>query len=287
MEKYVKPEFISLKGHPELNEKWIQSKIAEDPSVLGLGDLILKDTERTQPSGGRLDLLLYDPEANRRYEVEIQFGKSDESHIIRTIEYWDYERKRFPQYEHCAVLIAEDITSRFLNVISLLNGNIPLMAIQMKAIKIGDSFSVFFTTVVDVLSLGTEEEEEQETVDRKYWENKGLEDSIKLADDLLKIVTEFAPGYVLKYNKYYIGISKDGIVQNFVSFIPRRNAVILHIKHEQNDEIDEKLKATDLDLLSFDRQWNQYRIRLKKDDIKVNSELIQELCKKAYSAYMK
>ena len=48
-----------------------------------------------------------------------------ESHIIRTIEYWDIERKRYPQYEHCAVLVAEDITSRFLNVISLFNGTIP------------------------------------------------------------------------------------------------------------------------------------------------------------------
>ena len=30
-------------------------------------------------------------------------------------EYWDIERRRYPQYDHCAVLIAEDITSRFLN----------------------------------------------------------------------------------------------------------------------------------------------------------------------------
>ena len=134
-EKYVKTEVISLKAHPELNEKWVQAKIAEDPSIIGLGELNLKDTERPQPSGGRLDLLLHDPETNRRYEVELELGKSDESHIIRTIEYWDYQRKKFPQYEHCAVLIAEDITSRFLNVISLFNGTIPFIAIQMKALR--------------------------------------------------------------------------------------------------------------------------------------------------------
>jgi len=129
MEKYVKAEFISLKSHPEINEKWVQQKIADDPSILGLGELDLKDIERPQPSGGRLDLLLHDIESNQRYEVEIQLGKSDESHIIRTIEYWDYQRKKFPQYKHCAVLVAEDITSRFLNVISLFNGNIPFIAI--------------------------------------------------------------------------------------------------------------------------------------------------------------
>ncbi len=138
MVNYFKPEIISLKSHPELNEKWVQQKITENPEMLGLGDLIVKDSERIQSTGGRLDLLLADVATNRRYEVELQLGKTDESHIIRTIEYWDWERKRFPQYEHCAVIIAEDITTRFLNVISLFNGNIPLIAIQMKAIKVGN-----------------------------------------------------------------------------------------------------------------------------------------------------
>ena len=83
-----------------------------------MSELGIKDKERIQPSGGRLDLLLQDVESLKRYEMEIQLGKTDESHIIRTIEYWDIERKRYPQYEHCAVIVAEDITARFLNVIS-------------------------------------------------------------------------------------------------------------------------------------------------------------------------
>ena len=118
---------ISLKNHPELSEKLVQEEIAKDPQILGLGELILKDKERIQPGAGRLDLLLQEPESNRRYEVEVQLGKTDESHIIRTIEYWDIERKRYPQYEHCAVIIAEDITSRFLNVIQLFNRQIKVL----------------------------------------------------------------------------------------------------------------------------------------------------------------
>jgi hypothetical protein len=114
--QYVRAERISLRMHPELTEKWVQERIAADPSILGLGDLVLRDKERIQPRAGRLDLLLQDPETLRRYEVELQLGATDEAHIIRTIEYWQIESKRYPQYEHCAVLIAEDITSRFLNV---------------------------------------------------------------------------------------------------------------------------------------------------------------------------
>ena len=57
---YVKPEQINLKSHPELNERGLQDRIAEDPSMLGVGDLIFKDRERQQPRAGRLDLLLQD-----------------------------------------------------------------------------------------------------------------------------------------------------------------------------------------------------------------------------------
>src|SRR2546428_2004279 len=99
---YIKHETISLKLHPELNERWVQQLIADDPSILGLGDLVLRDKERIQPRAGRLDLLLQEPETKRRFEVEIQLGATDETHIIRTVEYWDIERKRYPQYDHCA-----------------------------------------------------------------------------------------------------------------------------------------------------------------------------------------
>ena len=40
-----------------------------------------------------------------RYEIEIQLGATDPSHIIRTIEYRDNEKKRYPQYDHCALLL--------------------------------------------------------------------------------------------------------------------------------------------------------------------------------------
>lgn len=159
--KYVKPERVFLSDHLELNERWAQERIAEDPSLLALGDLILKDKERMQPHAGRLDLLCQDADSNRRYEIEIQLWKTDESHIIRTIEYWDIERKRYPQYDHTAVIVAETITSRFLNVISLFNGVIPLVAIQMQTFRVGDQISLVFTTVLSEMKLGLVDEDER------------------------------------------------------------------------------------------------------------------------------
>src|SRR6266498_6169587 len=144
----MKLEPVSLSA-AHVTEKMVQEQIADDPSILGLGKLELRDKERIQAHSGRLDLLLQDPETLKRYEVELQLGATDESHIIRTIEYWDIEKKRYPQYEHTAVIVAEDITSRFLNVIGLFNGFIPLVAIQMQAYRYGEQVSLIFTTVLD------------------------------------------------------------------------------------------------------------------------------------------
>jgi hypothetical protein len=82
-----KLEALSLKNSPTHSEKWVQDQVASDPSILGLGDLELKDKERRPAGAGRLDLLLQDPETLKQYEVEIQLGPTDETHIIRTIEY--------------------------------------------------------------------------------------------------------------------------------------------------------------------------------------------------------
>jgi hypothetical protein len=184
---YIRPERVSIKLHPELSEKWVQDLIASDPSVLGLGELILIGKERTQPRAGRLDLVLQDPE-KRRYEVEIQLGVTDEAHIIRCIEYWDIERKRYPQHDHCAVIVAEDILSRFMNVISLFNGTIPLIAIQMQAYKVGEHFTLIFTKVLDELPRGPvdqDEEAEAAPTDRKYWEeDRASKETLQLTDEL-------------------------------------------------------------------------------------------------------
>lgn len=284
--KLIKPVKLSLRNHPTLNEQWIQSQIADDPTILGLGDLTLRDRERPQPRAGRLDLLLQDSDTKRRYEVEIQLGKADESHIIRTIEYWDIERKRYPQYEHCAVIIAEDITSRFLNVIGLFNGFIPLIAIQMTAFEVPGGVGLLFTKVLDELTLGLVDEDEdvRAEVDRAYWEQRATKTTVGLADALLTLTTPFAPGRELKYNKYYIGLAHNGRPDNFVTFRPKKSTMRLEPRLKRSEELDAELDASDLDVMEYDRRWNRYRIRLTKGDIKKHEEILVRIMQMAYNA---
>jgi hypothetical protein len=224
------------------------------PSILGLGELVLRDKERVQPRAGRLDLLLQDPETKRRYEVEVQLGPTDEAHIIRTIEYWDIERKRYPQYEHCAVLIAEDITSRFLSVVALFNGSIPLIALQMQALKVGNHTTLVFTKVMDELTRGVVDEDEDAEAaptDRAYWEKRGTKATVQLADELLVIAREIDPSLELKYNKFYIGLSKEGQPFNFALFRPRKSTINFEVRLPQTEEIDTKIDQAVIEALEY------------------------------------
>ena len=283
MKKIFKPQRVLISSLDGVNEKSIQDIIAEDPSIIGLGDLVLKDKERIQPRAGRLDLLLQDPDTNRRYEVEIQLSKTDESHIIRTIEYWDIEKKRYPQYDHVAVLIAENITSRFLNVISLFNGFIPLIAIQINAYKFGDEIGLVFTKVLDEMPLGLVEEDEEikEVTNREYWVKRGSEATVKMADEILELIVSFKQGYELKYNKFYIGLAKDGQPNNFAIFKPLKNSMRLELRLPKSDEIDQLIESHELDEIGYDRHWGAYKIKLNKNEIKKKAEALTSLLEMA------
>lgn len=284
MAKLIKMEKIPLKNNPAIKEDLIQSFIFDDPSVLGLGDLNPIRREKIQPSGGRLDLLLEDSDGTR-YEVEVQLGATDPSHIVRSIEYWDYEKKRYPQYDHCAVIVAEEITGRFMNVISLFNGAIPLIALQMSAYKNGDDICLTFTKVMDRVSLGTEEEEQYEVTDRNYWEARSTSQILKNVDEIFESMKEFIPNYELKYNKSYIGLAKDNIARNFISFRPKKKFLHLTLKGNENPALMKAIEDAGLDI-SYKPNWKEYRITLNNiRDYKNNKEYIDQLVKESMEYY--
>ena len=212
--QFTKPERISLKGHPDFAEKWVQQRISEDPTILGFGEVALLAVEKVQPRAGRLDLLLHDEQLNRRYEVELMLGATDPSHIIRSIEYWDIERRRYPAYDHVAVLVAEDITSRFLNVMALLAGSIPLIAIQLVALRVDDKICLHFVRVLDQTALRSDDTFElgkdkrsPPTTDRAYWENIVSPEVLARCDAVVELMhVQTGKAYHLRYRKILIDV---------------------------------------------------------------------------------
>lgn len=225
--KYAKSEKISLKKH--FSEKWLQDLIEEDPSIIGLGEIEVYRRERKQSSGGRIDFLMISSDTSTMYEVEIMLGATDESHIIRTIEYWDIERKRFPSREHKAVIIAEQITNRFFNVIALMNKSIPIIAIQLNALKHNDEVLLDFVKVLDIYESPEDEEDlGLETVDRSYWENKSAKKSIKLLDEIITVAKTEYDDLKITYNKHHVAIGT--IAKNFMWVRPRKTDGYSHLE---------------------------------------------------------
>ena len=274
---YAKHQPISLKDHPDFNEKWLQDRIVEDPTILGLGETVLLDRERPQERAGRLDLLLTSPEQDRRYEVELMLGATDASHIIRCIEYWDIERRRYPGYEHCAVLVAEDITSRFLNVIGLLSGTVPLVAIQLNALSVGDNVVLNFVRVLDQRLLRRDDASitKLQSVDRSYWIDKSREPIIQLADAVLEFINEKAQTpQQLNYNKYYIGLS-DGIrSRNFISFRGRQKFLRVVVRGSWSEEL---LARFDDAGLEADQKDDKLVFNLSPADLKKHREMVRSV----------
>lgn len=275
--QFTKHEVISLKNDPGFSEKWLQDAIADDPSIIGLGDLELIERERAQEQSGRLDLLLSDGDATR-YEVELMLGSTDPSHIIRCIEYWDGERRRYPAYEHIAVLIAEDITTRFLNVMSLMAGNIPMIAIQLCALKVGDQLLLNFVPVLNQTALRRDDEAESggQEVDRSYWDAKVGREIMEIADGTLQLVNDVADAqFELNYVKSYVGISEPGDRRNPILLWPKKQYA--HIRVQVDDPEHWIARFEEAGLPVNKRRQNRVRVTVTPKQFQQNREVIREL----------
>jgi hypothetical protein len=280
--KFTKHERVWLTKFPEFSEVWLHDQIKSDTTILGLGELEVLDRERKQHGAGRLDLLLTDGEGEVRYEVEIMLGATDPSHLIRCIEYWDIERRRYPAYEHIAVLVAEDITSRFLNVMSLLAGSIPLVAIQLNALRVGEQILLNFVKVLDQRALREDDTVESggETTDRGTWEKRVGGEMMKLCDHVAALVNEVTdPKVELKYLKHYVGICPHGSFFNFAALVPKKSVLAIRLTLTDSDDWVEKLEDAAVQVKS--KKAGKITVRIRLDDLQHHESLIRELLHQA------
>jgi hypothetical protein len=281
--EYVKPIPVPLKSNKTFGgEVRVQEIIANDPAVLGLdGDIQLMNKEFHLPGGGILDILLGDDSNQIRYEVEIQLGDIDESHIIRIIEYWDIMRKLYPKEKHIAVIIAERITTRFFNVIGLFNQAIPIIAIQFSGLEVGGKFTLVFTKVLDLVPQRDQTDLEYQPADRLFWESRTSSSTLKAVDRLVLIAKEFDPKIELKYNKGYIGISIGGVSRNFLVFSPRKKILKFAIQLSSTAENHKLCEDAGFEV-EYDPEYSKYRFVLRLEDIEKHEAFFRDFIRRSY-----
>ena len=271
----ISKERYTLKGN--IVENIIQKYIFENPEVLGLGKLIPIEREVAQNNGGFLDILMRDEDNETRYEIEILLGKTDPSHIIRTIEYWDKEKKRNPKYNHIAVIVAEEITNRYFNVISLFNKCIPIIAIQMVAFKeSNDKLNIQFNTILDLANSDDDDDIEKVKTDRKYWERISNKASLELIDRIYNSLFENDDRIKMNYNKFYIGLLVDGVGKASLRFEPRKKWIYLKFSAKEDETIEKYFEENGIEI-KYDNMWHQYGIRINKyeDFVKIQDKIVE------------
>ena len=167
-----------------------------------------------------------------------------------------------------------------MNVISLFNGSIPLIALQMSAYKQGDEISLAFTKVLDRINFATDEEEQYEITDRKFWEAHSSPKMLGEVDKIFESMKrDFISGYELKYNKFYIGMAKDGSAKNFLTFRPKKNWLYISFKGNEDIESLKKAEAFGLEL-TYKAAWKDNTLKLVNyNQYQKNKEFIDKLIK--------
>ncbi|MEX0703938.1 MAG: hypothetical protein WD069_17695 [Planctomycetales bacterium] len=240
------------------NEFWLRDRIYDDPTILGLGNLQSVVKEKTQSQGGRLDLLLKNQDDDSMYEVELQLGPTDETHIVRTIEYWESEKRRWPRRSHTAVLIAETITNRFFNVIALLSEAVPIIGMQANIVEVGDAKGLHFTKIIDSY-------EEPEVVlpqlDERHWVER-FPGALKCARWYRSRLEGLYGDIPIKYFESYLSLTVDGTARVWVSGRKRNDRAFIEVKPDSSkfDEVVETLNSWNLDYSTRDNRIVAFRV---------------------------
>ena len=114
--------------------------------------------------------------------------------------------------------------------------------------------------------------------DRAYWEKeKGTPKTVALMDGLFELVKEGDPDVELKYNKFYVGLTKDGRADNYAQFRPQKTSVVFEVRLPRTDETDALLEGAGIETLEYSTRWARYRIRVTDKDLKTHTDLVKRL----------
>ena len=121
--------------------------------------------------------------------------------------------------------------------------------------------------------------------DRNYWDKRSTNAMMKMVDRIFADLGELTAGYELKYNKFYVGISKDGAAKNFIYFRPKKSFVYLYVMVAENEARSRELEDAGLDAPYVSRN-RRYQIRLDNfDQYEKNKELLLAMVSEAKKKY--
>lgn len=168
-------EILNLKKDAHFNESWLENTIFEHPEILRLGNIKIIARQKRQKDGiARVDLIAQS-DSNEVFVIELMLGLPDSSHIVRTLEYWLREKRRYAtksEVDVKAVLVAEQICeSRYKDVVGFLCEKMPLIVKEVACVRIDQIVTLHCTTVFDSTD-DAQEDPSQPPVSKETWEQQ-------------------------------------------------------------------------------------------------------------------
>lgn len=172
--------------------------------------------------------------------------------------------------------MAESITRRFFNVIHLLSHSIPIIAIQVSLVDVGNNKALHFTKVLDTyeeVDDGTSEQD-NEAVTRDYWSKKAKW-TVDAADSLHSVVGTELQAPKIGYLKNYVSITVGRNI--FFALRKRSSSKTLLGFRIAPHLIDDAQQIFDAIKVSPTRTQKGFRIITDSETINANSEAFSKL----------
>lgn len=83
------------------------------------------------------------------------------------------------------------------------------------------------------------------------WEKRNTKATVQLADEFVGIAREIYTSLELKYNKFYIGLAREGQPFNVALVRPRKSTINPEVKLPRADDIDAKIEQAGIKAFEY------------------------------------
>lgn len=126
------------------------------------------------------------------------------------------------------------------------------------------------------------EDQETETKDRSYWIEKAGILGVEIVDGCLSIIHKIDKGVTLNYNQSYIGLAYQNRSKNFALFVPKDTFTRTSISLPDSNKWVDILSARGFKAISIHKRNGRLKFRISKENMKNESELLNEIFKESY-----